>query len=98
MKTLGFSFFILYAFGTTEAKRLRGMIAAMEIFDQRDYNVPPPTEIMPILPPTENTHIYHPPLESNFQNKPSPSYETRPHDDNHPVITTAIGGNNRQIL
>lgn len=68
MKTFGFSFFILYAFGTTEANRLRGMFSAMDIYDQRKHNapLPSPDPYLPILPPTDNVPKFHSPFENNF--------------------------------
>lgn len=44
MKTSWLSFFILYAVCNTEAKRLRGLIAAMTIYDQRESIKQPPDD------------------------------------------------------
>lgn len=93
MKTFGFSFFILYACGTTEAERLRGMIAAVEIYDQREHNVPPSPDTLPVLPPTTDTHQFNPPLEISVHYEP-PSYETQTHPQNNHHPTTAMGNNN----
>jgi hypothetical protein len=84
MKTFGFSFFILYALGITEATRLlRGMIAAMAISDQREHNAHLPD--IPILPPTYDTHKFNPPpLENN-------EVHVEPSSDNNYHIITAIG-------
>jgi len=81
MKTLGFSFLILYAYGTTEATRLRGMIAAMAISDQREHNAPLPE--VSILPPTYDTHKFNPP--------PAEISEVHVEPNNNYHITTAIG-------
>ena len=92
MKTFWFSFFILYAFGTTEAKRLRGLLAAMEIYDQREHNTPPP-DYLPVLPPTEGAPTFHSPTENSITSlnhyKP-PSYDPQPKTYRHPQM-----GNNQ---
>lgn len=92
MKTFGFSFFILYAFGTTEAKRLRGLLAALEIYDQREHNTPPP-DYLPVLPPTEGAPKFHSPTENSFlptNHNEQPTQEPQPKSTRHPQI-----GNNR---
>lgn len=89
MKTLWFSFFVLYALGTTEAIRLRGMLAAMEIYDQREHNAPMPTpEPLPVLPPTDATPKFHSPSETNVVqiHYDPPSHDAQPRTNRHSQI------------
>jgi len=86
MKTYWLSFCILLIMVPTESKKLRGMIAAMDIYDEREHNAPNiPPGILPsndgsnslkFNSPFENILI-HSSITSNYDSPTS--YETGVH-------------------